>query len=103
MCELADRIADALAELEAILPDKFEVFEIDVSQESWIEIVKNLGDLIVSGKYMQPFELFGKILNIDHGMKEPFALRTRLKISVNRKTISLPTVGRGKQKKKGKR
>ena len=97
MCEVAERIAGSLFELEAILPDKFEVFQIDVSQACWIEIVKNLGDLIVSGKYVQPFELFGKILNIDHGMKEPFALRTRLKVPVNRKTISLPTVGGVKQ------
>ena len=99
MFEVAKRIAGSLFELEAILPDKFEVFQIDVSQACWIEIVKNLGDLIVSGKYMRPFKLFGRILNIDHGMKEPFALRTRLKVPVNRKTISLPTVGRGKQNK----
>lgn len=99
MCEVVETIASSLFELEAILPDKFEVFEIDVSQESWIEIVKNMGDLIVAGNYVQSFQLFGKILNIDHGMKEPFALRTRLKIPANRKTISLPTVGGGKQKK----
>lgn len=102
MCEVVATIASSLFELEAKMPERFEVFQIDVSQESWIEIVKNMGDLIVAGNYVQSFQLFGKILNIDHGMKEPFALRTRLNIPANRKTISLPTVGGGKQKRKAK-
>lgn len=102
MCEVTKRIADSLFELEAILPDKFEVFQIDVSQACWIEIVKNLDDLIVSGKYMRPFKLFGRILDIDYGTKEPFALRTRLKIPVNQKPISTLTVSAGKQKRKAK-
>ena len=79
MCEVAERIADSLFELEAILPDTFEVFEIEVSQESWISIVKSMGDLIVTGKYAQPFELFGKHLTINYDAKYQFALKTRVR------------------------
>ena len=79
MCEVVEEIADALAELEARIPKKFEVFEIEVSQDSWISIVKSMGDLIVTGKYAQPFELLGKHLIINHDAKDPFALKTRVR------------------------
>lgn len=79
MCELVEAIASSLFELEVSMPKRFEVFEIEVSQDSWISIVKSMGDLIVTGKYAQPFELFGKHLTINHDAKDPFALKTRVR------------------------
>lgn len=76
MCEVVEEIADALAELEARTPKKFEVFEIEVSQESWFSIIKNRFELVFTGRY-EPFKLLGKHLTINHDATYPFALKTR--------------------------